>query len=80
MWRDNCYHCGAPIWVARPVTLPPPRVQSVLGVSEADCVRQAEGDVLQARANGYAPVGQAWSEEAGLVVLTVTYEYAGAGS
>jgi hypothetical protein len=54
------------------------RLKSVFrGVGEADCLRQADADVVQARSRGYEPESQDWSEENGLKVLTVTYVYTG---
>ena len=58
--------------------VPPLQAQSVFrGVSQADCIRQAEEDAGRARANGYEVDGQFWSESAGAQVLTVVYRYIG---
>lgn len=43
------------------------------GVSDADCIRQAERDAMLARENGYAPESQSWADDAGLRILTVIY-------
>jgi hypothetical protein len=54
------------------------RRQTVIkGVSDADCLRQAEADAAKARTNGYAPESQAWADDAGLRVLTVIYRRVG---
>lgn len=54
------------------------RSQSVFrGVSEADCLRQAEADAIKGRSYGYEPESQSWSEDAGLRVLTVNYRRVG---
>lgn len=47
----------------------------VTGVSEADCLRQAEADASEGRSRGYQPTGQVWGEEAGLRTLTITYRW-----
>lgn len=60
-------------------TAPPPDYQRRVfrGISRADVTRQAEADVLLARANGYDVESQAWSDDRGTAVLTVDYQFTG---
>jgi len=84
-WRDKCLHCGAPMAIAKPAPPPPPPpapfTKSIFrGVSVDDATRQAEADALKARANGYEPESQSWTDDKGVHVLTVVYRYAGRAS
>jgi hypothetical protein len=75
MWRERCEHCKSPTQLARPA---PERVQVVFrGVSDADCLRQAEVDGINARASGYSIENQAWSDDDAARILTVVYRRSG---
>jgi hypothetical protein len=45
------------------------------GVSQADCLSQAQAEAGEARSRGWALVGETWADEAGVQVLTVSYKW-----